>query len=273
MRLIRVTVLDTETQFHFVRLRADNVPLDELLIVTAENSAIQKIEIRQNERGDCAIAGDGTLLYCTGWETESEAQQASAWSKHFPQPATIGKQDLHFAHRIFADLASKISDKYLRHLLRIYIESGHQVYFDASLYSVEAMPDTVSHSGAKEPAQVPAPISVTQSWHDIWLNFRLFILRKRQNFLFAGILLSLNLIGYWFFFVRDPLPEDPALWPQPAADEIYTYRTDYAGLAHARRHRDFASIAKADLFPILHASRRQYKHILDEAGRNRAICL
>ena len=249
--------------YRFVRVRSDGSPLDILTITTDTKDTILRMEIRENERGDCAFTREGKLEFCNGWESESQAQDASAWSKHFPLPATIGKQDERYAVEIFFDLAAKIKDTYLRHLLYHFPARASQLFFDKHLYENAQRISNYNAINLAQKQPIAAKDFTPQPQRKI---FSEVFAANRSRVVILGIVLFAGTALFWYLFIRDRFGDAPAKWPQLSQDEIEIHHKmgheDPELKKIAVRHRDFAAIANADVLPILKLIKRPFTAIL-----------
>lgn len=260
MLLERIVPGPDQREYRFVRVRSDGELLDILTITTDALHTIVRVEIRGNERGDCAFTFRGKLIFCTGWESEDLAQQASTWSKHFPQPTTIGTQDAQYALSIFSDLASKISDTYLRHLLNHFPARESKIVFDEQLYEIRnPVPPAIAES--IPPAQGPNPLQNMPFWLRLKTISGILVAQRRRFAVAAGILFTCGIM-FWHFLIRDRFGDDPAKWPQLSRDQIEINSDNPQLEKNAYRHRDFAAIARTEILPILKLSKRTFASIM-----------
>ncbi len=266
MRLKDIHIVGDGRAYHFVRIRSDGEPLDEMVINTDGAGIILRIEIRQNERGDCAFSATGELEYCTGWESESQAQEASVWSKHFPQPTTLGRQGAEFAETIFADLATKITDTYLRHLLYAFPAQASKIVFDARLYRVYIPPE-ISPTAA-ELEELPAVEEAKSRWQRALAWASAFAHHRPIIALSAAALfLVLSLLLVWQLLTRQGLGNDPSKWPQLTKEQIELYSKIPENEAHAYRLRNFAEVVNGETLPLLKLSKRTFASLITDYTR------
>lgn len=265
MLLEQVLTHNRGETYRFVRVRTDGSPLDVLTITTDTKNHILRMEIRENERGDCAFTREGKLEFCNGWESESQAQDASAWSKHFPLPATIGKQNERYAATIFFDLAAKITDTYLRHLLYRFPAHPSELLFDKQLYENAKR---IPHYNVEKMAQKQQLAAKDLAIQPRRKTFSEVFAVNRGRIAILVILLFAGATLSWYLFIRDPFGDDPAKWPQLSLHQINMDHDNAELNKIAGRHRDFAAIADAEVLPILKLSKRpfvavlaDYKHI------------
>lgn len=252
--------------YRFVRVRTDGSPLDILTITTNTKDTILRMEIRENERGDCAFTREGELEFCNGWESESQAQEVSSWSRHFPQPATIGPQDAQYALGIFEDLAAKISDTYLRHLLYQFPGRKSLLVFDARLYRIHNPP--VSTPVIVEPEEITIAADIKSHYERIRENMAAFINHHRLAAISAAAILLAGICFFVFHLItRDGFGDDPKKWAQLTKDQIKGDSINPKFEQIAYRYRNFPEVMNSEALPFLKLSKRTFPALLEDYKR------